>query len=273
MTASDAAFDPLRGSRAMSDTDALETEQPIPKAGAPRTESSGALTADPSRWSRRRPVRVRELGRQREPTPPPELAEGQIGSAPHDKVRRRFLAAADVLAAATAFVVVVTVFGHDALGLGAAIAIAMVIAVCKVAGLYDRDEHLLHKTTLDEAPAIFRVAGLYTLLAFLAGGAIVEGNLGREQAAILWVTLGATMLLARCAARRVAGSFLDEERCLVVGGAGAAERLSAQLERCAGARAAIVGRVPLSGTGTAGGSSSLPETSTPPSPLETVLVA
>lgn len=240
----------------MSEPDALETEHPIPpEAGTPRTESSGALTAERSTWSRprHRPVRAGEDARLRQ-LPKPVLAEAEFGSAPHDKVRRRLLAAADVLAAATAFVLVVTVLGHDELGLGAAVAIAMVIAVCKVAGLYDRDEHLLHKTTLDEAPAIFRVAGLYTLLTFLAGETIVDGNLGRLQAVVLWVTLAAAMLLMRGTARRVAGRVLAEERCLVVGDAVAAERLAAQLERCAGTQVEVVGRVPLSGAAAAGGS-------------------
>ena len=258
MTASGAVLDPLPGSRAMSEPDALETEHPVPpEAGAPRTESSGALTAARSTWTPRRrprPVRPGEGGRQRPNIEAQALPEGETGSAPHDKFRRRLLAAADVLAATTAFVIVVPVLGHDALGFGAAVAIAMVIAVCKVAGLYDRDEHLLHKTTLDEAPAIFRVAGLYTLLAFLAGEAIVEGSLGREQAVVLWVTLAASMLLMRGAARRVARRVLGDERCLVVGGAGAAERLAAQLQRCAGTQAAIVGRVPLNGAVAAAGS-------------------
>lgn len=251
MTASGAVLDPLRGSRTMSESDALETEHPIPpEAGAPRTESSGALTAERATRTprhRRRPARPGEGGRRRPTVEPPVLAEVQTASAPHDKVRRRLLAAADLLAATAAFAFVVTVLGDGAFGLGAVVAIAMVIAVCKVAGLYDRDEHLLHKTTLDEAPAIFRVAGLYTLLTFLAGEAIVAGGLDRGQAVALWVTLAAAMLLARAAARQIAGRVLEEERCLVVGGAGAADRLADQLERCAGTRAKIVGRVPLSG--------------------------
>lgn len=258
MAGSGAGLDPLLVSPPMSNPDALETEHPIPpEAVAPRTESSGGLTADrptSARRRRRRPVRPGEGRRQRPQVEPQDLAEGEIASSPNDAARRRLLAAADVVAAAAAFLIVVTVLGHDALGLGAAVAIAAVIAVCKVAGLYDREEHLLHKTTLDEAPAIFRVAGLYTLLTFLAGATIVDGSLGRQQAVVLWVTLGAAMLLMRAAARRIARRFLEGERCLVVGGAGAAERLSAQLERCAGARAEIVGRVPLSDSGAGPGS-------------------
>jgi hypothetical protein len=37
-------------------------------------------------------------------------------------------------------------------------------------GLYDRDETLLRKTTLDEAPKLFQLATLCALVAWLAGG-------------------------------------------------------------------------------------------------------
>jgi exopolysaccharide biosynthesis polyprenyl glycosylphosphotransferase len=255
MRASAVAGDPLPGSREMSETDALETEHPIPsEAGAPRTESFGRLATDPSTWTRLPRRRRGGTDRHRRDPQPPVLAEGQVGSAPHDKARRRLLAGADLLAAATAFALVVIVPGHGSLGIGAAVATLMMVAFCKVAGLYDRDEHLIHKTTLDEAPVIFRVAGLYTLLTFFAGELIVAGNLHRAQALFLWLTLGASMLLMRATARWFAGRLMAEERCLVVGGPGAAERLAAQLQRCAGARATIIGRVPLSGAAAAGGS-------------------
>ena len=46
-------------------------------------------------------------------------------------------------------------------------------------GLYDRDENLLHKTTLDEVPAIFQVATLYALLLLLLEGVFLQvGHLG-----------------------------------------------------------------------------------------------
>jgi len=79
---------------------------------------------------------------------------------------RRSLLMADTLAFVAAAVVVsqfwsrplqltwVSVCGLMALLLGA-----------KIFGLYDRDEALLHKTTLDEAPKFFQVATLGALCA------------------------------------------------------------------------------------------------------------
>ena len=41
------------------------------------------------------------------------------------------------------------------------------VLVNKVGGLYDRDELVLNKTTLDEAPALLQITGLFALLVWL----------------------------------------------------------------------------------------------------------
>ncbi len=46
----------------------------------------------------------------------------------------------------------------------------------KMIGLYDRDDVLLHKTTLDEAPKLFQMATLGALVAWLAGGFVIHGD-------------------------------------------------------------------------------------------------
>ena len=211
------------------------------------TEPSGAVESARAATtsSRRRPPGVRATPRR--PGEGGAVAEGDstAASASRDGVYRRLLAAADVVAATAAFVITIPVLGSDSLGLWTVVAIAMVIPVCKLAGLYDRDEHLLHKRTLDEAPAIFYVATLYTLLAFLAGANVVEGTFGRPQAAVLWGVLFLFMLLLRGVARALAGALVPEERCVIIGNAEAAHWLSTKMERCEGARVEVVGRVPL----------------------------
>ena len=72
----------------------------------------------------------------------------------------------------------------------------------KLYGLYDRDETLLRKTTLDEAPKLFQVATLCALVAWLAGGLIVHGTLDRHEALFLWLALA--VLLVLCARWRAA---------------------------------------------------------------------
>ncbi|HVO55203.1 MAG TPA: sugar transferase [Solirubrobacterales bacterium] len=215
----------------------------------PRTLIEGAEAAMPetgTAW----PRRIRESNRRegaRRGWWGEDAAAVNAGSA-RDSVFRRLLAASDLLAATAAFVLTVVVLGRDALGTWAPLAILLVVPVCKLAGLYDRDEHLLHKTTLDEAPTLLSVAALYTLLAFLAGDALVDGTLGRGQALVLLGTLFVAMVLLRALARRLAARLVDPERCVVIGHAAPAHRLAAKLERCPGANTRVVGRIPLSGS-------------------------
>jgi exopolysaccharide biosynthesis polyprenyl glycosylphosphotransferase len=171
--------------------------------------------------------------------------ESSATSRARDAIYRRLLATADLLAATFAFVMTIEVLGHDVLGPWTILAVVTIVPVCKLAGLYDRDEHRLHKTTLDEAPALFRVAALYTLLAFLAGGAIVAGTFGRSQAAVLWGLLFVSMLGGRWLARGIAGAIVPKERCVIISNAEAAHWLSTKIVRCNGARIEVVGRIPI----------------------------
>ena len=70
----------------------------------------------------------------------------------------------------------------------------------KLFGLYDRDETLLRKTTLDEVPKLFHVATLCALVAWLAGGLILTGTLARDETLFLWLSLAALLIAARACA-------------------------------------------------------------------------
>jgi exopolysaccharide biosynthesis polyprenyl glycosylphosphotransferase len=120
-----------------------------------------------------------------------------------------------------------------------------VVLVSKAVGLYDRDEHLLHKTTLDEAPALFQVATLYVLFIGIVEGLFIEGTFGRDQLLALWVLLFASMLGARVAARRIARALASEERCVVLGDEAAAQWVRRKLEGGHGVKARVVGVIPL----------------------------
>lgn len=217
----------------MPNRDALQRPDGLEKGAPARADISGGPGPDVSATLAADAVAVAEGA----------SAPSSLSS---DAVYRRLLALADVLAAAFAFVLTVPVLGQDSLGIWTIPTVATIIPVCKLAGLYDRDEHLLHKTTLDEAPALFRLAGLYTLLAFLAGSAIVGGHFGRGQAAALWVLLFLSMLVGRCAARATAAAIVPRERCVIISNAEAAHWLSSKLVRCSGAKIDVVGRIPLS---------------------------
>src|ERR1700749_3988540 len=104
----------------------LEARGPAAEvAFATRTSTYPGL----ARSYRRRPQRDDEepsVGRESM-----SLDEGVGQTARRDGLGRRLLATADIVAAAAAFIVSVSLLGHDALGIGAAIAVAMVIPICK----------------------------------------------------------------------------------------------------------------------------------------------
>jgi exopolysaccharide biosynthesis polyprenyl glycosylphosphotransferase len=163
-----------------------------------------------------------------------------------DLLYRRMLAAGDVVSAALALVIGVMVLGNDdMLSPTVLAALPLVVLVSKTLGLYDRDEHLLRKTTLDEAPSLFQAATLYALLIWLAEGAFISGELGRGQVLGLWGLLLVFMLLARAVARMVARARGSAERCLVIGDQLSAERLGRKLESTVSSNAVVVGRVAL----------------------------
>ena len=176
-----------------------------------------------------------------------EISEGLLPEATYrrDAAYRRSLGLADVLSAMIAVLIGVQILGEDALNPVALLALPLVLVVGKLTGIYDRDEHLLRKTTLDEVPTLFWVATLYALLIWLGGDLIVEGHFGRDQAVGVWVLLLASMLATRALARYVARAVSDQERCLVLGDADTAGWIARRFDEMPGLKARVVGRVPL----------------------------
>jgi exopolysaccharide biosynthesis polyprenyl glycosylphosphotransferase len=162
-----------------------------------------------------------------------------------DQVYRRMLATADVASAGLAILFAALVIGPNRIEPGALIALPGVILIGKIVGLYDRDEHVLRKTTLDEAPSLFHVSSLYTLLLWLGGDLFVQGNLSRGQILGLWIFLFVSLLVGRTVLRRVARALTPPERCMVVGDAESTQRLRMKLDTSQSLNATIVGRVPL----------------------------
>jgi exopolysaccharide biosynthesis polyprenyl glycosylphosphotransferase len=162
-----------------------------------------------------------------------------------DTLYRRVLGLADVLSAALAVILAVAVIGDDQLSAVVIVPMLLIVVVGKVMGLYDRDEHLLHKTTLEEAPRLFNVATLYTLLIVVAEPIFVGGHLGRDQIAGLWGLLLLALLTGRALSRYAVRTATEPERVLVIGELSGAERARQKLESSHSIHATIVGRVPL----------------------------
>ena len=170
------------------------------------------------------------------------LIAGRATVLQRDLLFRRALAGGDALAAIVAVTVAADVGGGGLLLSGGAIVAVLAVLVNKLSGLYDRDELLLNKTTLDEAPALFQVATLVTLLTWLLEVEVTREPFGRPQVLILLVAMFVGSMAARAAARMLAHRLVEPERCLVVGAPRAARALT---ERLGELNADLVGELDL----------------------------
>ncbi len=171
---------------------------------------------------------------------------GVAASMLRDAIFRRMLLLADTLAIAGAFVLTISLSSKSLqLTWASAAALPILLIGAKSSGLYDRDDSLLRKTTLEEAPKLFQVATLCALVAWLAGGLIVAGTLDRHEALFLWLALAALLVLMRTVARALALRLAPIERCLFIGDESAANRIRSKLADHGGIRASMVAHVDL----------------------------
>ena len=185
-----------------------------------------------------------------EGTQPPELSESsppagdpQRLSRQRDALFRRALALADMASISLAVLAAVW-FAEDAMLTPLALGVPLVfIAVVKAMGLYDRDEHLLHKSTLDEVPALFGLATIAALLLWIGSAEFISEELGRAQVLLTWGTLFLLLISLRSLARSVANAFAPVERCLFIGDPRSAAHLRSKLELSPAVKARLVGVV------------------------------
>ena len=171
--------------------------------------------------------------------------EGTAVNQSRDQLFRRLLFVADMTAFVAAILVLSQLFSRSPrltwVGLWGLLGLFL---GAKVLGLYDRDEAVLHKTTLDEAPKLFHVATMGALCAWLAGGFIVAGGtLGRGEALLLWGLLIIFLIVARASARAIALHSAPVERCLLIGDRGAAATIESKLAGRHGINAELVAHV------------------------------
>ncbi len=171
---------------------------------------------------------------------------GPAASMRRDSLFRRMLLVADVAAIVGAFVLTVMLSRRSLQLTWAGIAAVPILLVgAKIAGLYDRDETLLRKTTLDEAPKLFQLATLCALVAWLTGGLLVSGQLDRREALFFWLALAALLILLRAASRSVTLRFAPTERCLFIGDEVSAQTVRSRLTGHGGVKAEVVAHLDL----------------------------
>lgn len=164
-----------------------------------------------------------------------------------DALFRRLLALADVLSAYIAIALSTTLVGDHGIALRpAAILIApIVVLASKALGLYDRDQHILRKTTLDELPQVFNLTVIYALGAWFGEALLFDGWLTRPQVFSLVISTFVLVTGFRAVARAAALALSPVERCVVVGDNAAACRAVEKLMTSRGVKATVVARVSL----------------------------
>jgi exopolysaccharide biosynthesis polyprenyl glycosylphosphotransferase len=157
---------------------------------------------------------------------------------------RRALAVADVVAAGCALTAALALAGSThsepaLLGL-----CPLLVVVNKLSGLYDRDDVVLKKTTLDEAPALLQIGGLFALIVWLVHGPLLSTTLHPADVVLLWGTVTVMLVGGRAVARRAAAAISAPERCMLVGAPGTIRGIE---EKLSGSRvhADVVARVSL----------------------------
>jgi exopolysaccharide biosynthesis polyprenyl glycosylphosphotransferase len=162
--------------------------------------------------------------------------------AQRERIFRRGLGIADSLAAVGSVYVALDLLSGDALRSSFLLVVPLILLGAKVQGLYDRDELIVRKETLDELPRLANLVMLFVLVVWFARHWIGEGNPGTKTLLALWIVLFLAVAAARTAARWIAGKIAPGERCFLIGDERVLERLRVKLSHHDGA--ALVGYVP-----------------------------
>jgi exopolysaccharide biosynthesis polyprenyl glycosylphosphotransferase len=162
-----------------------------------------------------------------------------------ERVFRRALVAADLCAGLLVVGLAHRVFGASGPGVTALALLPLIVVINTTSGLYRRDELLLRKNTLDEAPALFHAATLTTVIAFLLESALLRTPMGAHLVGVTWLALSVLEISCRVAARAIARHATPPERCLLIGDADVADRLQAKLLASPNVKATFVGWIPL----------------------------
>jgi exopolysaccharide biosynthesis polyprenyl glycosylphosphotransferase len=99
-------------------------------------------------------------------------------------------------------------------------------------------------STLDEAPVLVQLTGLYALAVAILGPMLLHEPFGGSEIALLWLVSFMAITAARMSARAVAGHASSPERCLVIGDRDRADRIRAKLASSR-AHANVIATLPL----------------------------
>lgn len=160
------------------------------------------------------------------------VGEPSPSRARRDSIRRRLLALADVLALTAAYAgvwIIAPPDGELSERLVLAVALPFWVVFNKLLGLYDRDAHLVHKSTLDELPKLALSSALGTAVLFFCAPPFTGLKIGRPQTLVFAALALLAFSLGRAAVRHVLVRRYPAERCLIVGSGFVADTIARKL--------------------------------------------
>jgi len=189
---------------------------------------------------------LRVAGRHARQAAEQPIAEGPIrrGTAVREGVYRRTLAVADAVVAALVVVLVLPLLVTDPVYWLAALAVPAIVLISKICGLYERDELVLNKTTLDEAPKLLQMGAIFTLLLWLVSDGLTAVELDASDTMVIWGATFSLVVALRAFSRWAVRCSVPPERCLVVGPAKSIALVRGKLLE-ATVKAEIVATVPV----------------------------
>jgi exopolysaccharide biosynthesis polyprenyl glycosylphosphotransferase len=147
---------------------------------------------------------------------------------PRDSLRRRLLALADVVAIALAYTLaLVSLDSPPSALLALAGTLPLWVVMNKLCGLYDRDQYVVHPSTLNELPKLAQSITLGVAILYLFGPPLIGLHWTRLHAVELWIAALLLTSLLRAGARAFVSRRVPRERALIVG-SGAVAKLVAR---------------------------------------------
>lgn len=181
------------------------------------------------------------------------LAINSVGTPPtaavakRDNVYRRALATGDAAAGTISLLLTNAVVGTEQPDLATLAAVPLIAMLGKVIGLYDRQESVVRKSTLDDAPVLFQLATLFAVAIWLLNGLLITRTNSRRELLVNWFALFVLLLVFRAVAHALSRRATARERCLVIGDGATCDRIRSKLGAGRSLHADVVACVQIGG--------------------------
>jgi exopolysaccharide biosynthesis polyprenyl glycosylphosphotransferase len=194
----------------------VHTDDPARERRSGDRRSSDRRNAARGAERRGRERRLRWKAAPPELRAPNAIPEGQPlpGVRARERRYRRALIVADALAATLALLFASLLEDLQLSPVHLLVPLATVFAL-EAGDLYDRDDLVLRRSTLDEAPMLVLLASMATIASAAIGGRALEPAV----LVAMWLMLGIALVASRFLARAATRWTVRPERCLVVGDA------------------------------------------------------